>query len=316
MHKGTITYHFSDNLGDYIQTLAASKLLGAGPYTHCDREQLHTYQGPEVALLMNGWFMANPKHWPPAPGIRPLLLSMHVNPTAAAGMLSGKGLEYFKKHGPVGCRDHYTLRLLQQKGISAYFSGCLTLTLQRSDWVPKNTPRKGILVLSALDRLLPNRKALWQQKKFVQWGIQTLKYPFKLRQAQKAQNHLQHFLAKQSKPISYASQIVPTPLEDNAAYFEAASEQLKKIASAELVITSRIHTALPAVALGTPVVFLADGLQHPNQMSRLEGLTDLFPVCTAQNLDTPAIEALQPTQKYRAIAGDIRETVAAFLKSF
>ena len=109
---------------------------------------------------------------------------------------------------------------------------------------------------------------------------------------------------------------MPTPLEDNAAYFEAASEQLKKIASAELVITSRIHTALPAVALGTPVVFLADGLQHPNQMSRLEGLTDLFPVCTAQNLDTPAIEALQPTQKHRAIAADIREAVAAFLKSF
>ena len=101
MHKGTITYHFSDNLGDYIQTLAASKLLGPGPYTHCDREQLHAYHGPEVALLMNGWFMANPKHWPPAQGIRPLMLSMHVNPTAAAGMLTGKGLEYFKKHGQV-----------------------------------------------------------------------------------------------------------------------------------------------------------------------------------------------------------------------
>lgn len=315
MHKGTITYHFSDNLGDYIQTLAATKLLGPGPYTHCDREQLHTYDGPDVALLMNGWFMANPKHWPPAPGIRPLMLSMHINPTAEATMLSGKGIEYFKKHSPIGCRDHYTLRLLQQKGIPAYFSGCLTLTLQRSDWVPKNTPRKGILVLSALDRLLPNRKALWQQKKFVQWGVQTLKSPFKKRQAQRAQHYLQHFLTKQSKPISYASQIVPVPLENNAAYFEAASEQLKKIGSAELVITSRIHTALPAVALGTPVVFLADGLQHPNQMSRLEGLTNMFTVCTAQNLATRSFEELQPSQKHMAIADRIREEVAAFLKS-
>ena len=315
MHKGTITYNFSDNLGDYIQTLAASKLLGSGPYTHCDREQLHTYDGPEVALLMNGWFMANPKHWPPAPGIRPLMLSMHVNPTAEATMLSGEGLEYFKKHGPVGCRDHYTLRQLQQKGIPAYFSGCLTLTLQRSDWVPKNTARKGILVLSALDRLLPNRKALWQQKKFVQWGIQTLKSPLKKQQSQRAQNNLQRFLAKQSQPISYASQIVPTPLKNNAAYFEAASEQLKKIASAELVITSRIHTALPAVALGTPVVFLSDGLQHPNQMSRLEGLTNLFTLCTAQDLATRSFEALQPTQEHVAIAERIREAVAVFLKS-
>ena len=97
------------------------------------------------------------------------------------------------------------------------------------DWVPKNTPRKGILVLSALDRLLPNRKALWQQKKFVQWGIQTLKYPFKLRQAQKAQNHLQHFLAKQSKPISYASQIVPTPWKTMPPILRLLPNSLKKL---------------------------------------------------------------------------------------
>ena len=36
---------------------------------------------------------------------------------------------------------------------------------------------------------------------------------------------------------------------------EFAEQHLKYIANAKLVITSRIHSALPAVAFGTPVYF-------------------------------------------------------------
>ena len=49
-------------------------------------------------------------------------------------------------------------------------------------------------------------------------------------------------------------------------------------------------------------------------MSRLEGLTDLFPVCTAQNLNTRAIEAFNPPKSTGAIAADIREAVAGIFK--
>ena len=41
-----------------------------------------------------------------------------------------------------------------------------------------------------------------------------------------------------------------------------------------MVITSRIHT-IPAVAFGTPVLFISDGLEHINQKSRLQGM-ELF----------------------------------------
>jgi hypothetical protein len=314
MNKGTITYHFSDNLGDYIQTLAAEQLLGTGPFEHCDREQLHTYSGDGVALLTNGWFMAHPTHWPPASKIHPLLISMHINPTAEAQMLNAAGVNYLKTHGPVGCRDFHTLNVLKEKGVPAYFSGCLTLTLKRSDWVPKGTPRNGILVLSALDRLLPNLNTLWKEKNYKQWLLQLLKFPRKRKRAQKAQKALMHFLEQQQQPITYASQIVERPFSSNSAYFTAARQQLEKIATAAVVITSRIHTALPAVALGTPVVFLVDGLQHPNQMSRLEGLTHLFTVCTSSELATLSLEHLKATEKHLPIAKKIEAKVAAFFK--
>ena len=51
-------------------------------------------------------------------------------------MLSDKAIRYFKsyteKYGPVGARDKETERLFKSKGIPAYFSGCLTLTLDKS----------------------------------------------------------------------------------------------------------------------------------------------------------------------------------------
>src|SRR5690606_35429742 len=53
----------------------------------------------------------------------------HMNNTAAPFMLSEKGIAYLKKHEPIGCRDQFTADTLKAKGIDAYFSGCLTLTL-------------------------------------------------------------------------------------------------------------------------------------------------------------------------------------------
>ena len=57
--------------------------------------------------------------------------------------------------------------------------------------------------------------------------------------------------------------------------FAIGEEILKKYASAKLVITSRIHAALPCLALGTPVLFVTDGLEKESiHTSRLKGTID------------------------------------------
>jgi hypothetical protein len=50
---------------------------------------------------------------------------------------------------------------------------------------------------------------------------------------------------------------------------------LKRYATAKLVITSRIHCALPCLALGTPVIFI-NAFDSFVDSCRFEGLLNLF----------------------------------------
>ena len=66
------------------------------------------------------------------------------------------------------------------------------------------------------------------------------------------------------------------------ARFSAAFELLESYSLAKVVITQRIHTALPCVAMGVPVIFInakdmpGGGGNNKGQSSRVAGLTDLF----------------------------------------
>ena len=66
---------------------------------------------------------------------------------------------------------------------------------------------------------------------------------------------------------------------------------LQKIAESKIIITSRIHSALPALAMGLKVIFIKEGLEHNNHKMRLSGLENYFnTVCFNDffmiNLDT------------------------------
>lgn len=91
---------------------------------------------------MNGWYMHGVDtflgsdgelDWPPPDNIVPMFISLHV---AEKRLLHDKYLDYWKKHQPIGCRDTATLEMFKQSGIDAYFSGCLTLTIDFFKWNP------------------------------------------------------------------------------------------------------------------------------------------------------------------------------------
>ena len=54
-----------------------------------------------------------------------------------------------------------------------------------------------------------------------------------------------------------------------------AESLLKKYARAKLVITSRIHCALPCLAMGTPVIFV-NGFDSFVDSCRFDGILELF----------------------------------------
>jgi hypothetical protein len=116
--------------GDYIQSLAGETFFKVID-EYIDREKLAEYKsnGEKIRVIMNAWYMWFPQKWPPSEDIVPLLISMHISPLVSTEMLSLAGINYLKKHGPVGCRDKGTEMLLKQYNIPCYFSGCLTLAL-------------------------------------------------------------------------------------------------------------------------------------------------------------------------------------------
>lgn len=81
-------------------------------------------------LLAFGWYMHRQFgvkfDMPFNPRLRPIFVSFHVN---APAFLTDGVIDYLKKYAPVGCRDWNTVHLLQSAGVPAFFSGCLTTTV-------------------------------------------------------------------------------------------------------------------------------------------------------------------------------------------
>ena len=307
-----LSYPNSNNLGDFIQSEAAKQYLKNKIVKQIDREQLHSYDGTKVHMFMNGWFMENPNNWPPSKKINPLFLSFHLNPTSKKKMLSQKGVNFLKKHQPIGCRDIYTQKILSDCGVETYFSSCLTLTLRRNNFVKKNTRRQGILVVSPMERLISeNFSASSFSLEKVLNKIKTLK---KKRQYLKGMKRLNFFLSRQKEPVYFKSQLVdPLEFSENERSNKAI-KQLRDIAKAKLLITSRIHSALPAVAFGTPVLFISDGLDHINQKSRLQGMEPFFPILNSKDLIKWTFKWPNPTKSHLPLVKKLEKQITLFIK--
>lgn len=309
-------YPNSNNIGDFIQSIAASQWIGSKEVLSIDRDQLHRYNGPKVKLIMNGWFMEEPQNWPPSDQIIPLFTSFHLNPTAEKEMLTPQGIRYLKTREPIGCRDLYTQNTLKKQGIQTYFSGCLTLSLKRENFIKNKQERKGILVISPLERLLPQQESPKKSglKHQLLSALQLIKQPIKRAKYGKAMKLLQAYLSQTDEEIQYCSQLMDPEVHTEKERKGAALVQLKRIAKAKLVVTSRIHSALPAVAFGTPVLFLSDGLEHPNQKSRLQGMESFFRSLTSRELENKQFEIPELKTVSKDILDRFKMELSAFLK--
>lgn len=257
------------NVGDNIQSLAAKQFLPKVD-EYVNREKLGEYKGEPIKMILNGWFTHNATNWVPSDNIIPLFVSFHMNNTAAPLMLSDKGVTYLKKNQPIGCRDIYTVKILEAKGIEAYFSGCLTLTLD-SYKVKDEERTDKIYIVDPLYGYTTSRKVFRNYKTFLR-SIQN----GKIWELRKRNKHLKNFISKDLlENAIYVNQEPPANTYTHEQKFEMAEKLLHDYARARLVITSRIHCALPCLAMGTPVIFI-NGFETFTDSSRFEGIIELF----------------------------------------
>lgn len=272
MKYGLFTYDENKkffNVGDNIQSLAAKQFLPQVD-TFINREHLADYKGDKMKVIMNGWFTHNYNNWLPSADIEPLFISFHVNNTAAPYMLSEKAVAYLKTHEPIGCCDEFTVETLKAKGINAYFSGCLTLTLD-SYKVDDTLRGDDIYIVDPLYSYPTWEKVTYDWKRVIR-SIQNGDF-FK---TGKQQQHLRKFIDEELlKTAKFINQEPPANTYTDAQKFAMAEDLLHKYAKAKLVITSRIHCALPCLALGTPVIFV-NGFDSFVDSCRFEGILELF----------------------------------------
>jgi len=117
---------FSVNLGDYMQTLAMRAMwrrLGVSDdeVIAVDRDGLAEYDGPEVLLPLNAVLYERSLPLPPA--IRPVMVGVNAKKSVI-----DRHRDFFARHAPIGCRDTATAGHLNEIGIDAFVTGCLTLS--------------------------------------------------------------------------------------------------------------------------------------------------------------------------------------------
>lgn len=308
------------NVGDNVQSLAAKQYLPQVDQ-FLNRETLADYKGEKIKLIMNGWFTHNIHNWVPSEDIIPLFVSFHINNTAAPHMLSENGIAYLKKHEPIGCRDQFSVDTLKAKGIDAYFTGCLTLTLDNYK-VDDSQRTDEIYIVDPLYSYPTYEKVTYDYKRFLR-SIQNGNL-FKIGKKQK---HIKNFIDSDLlKKAIYINQEPPAKTYTDAQKFEMAEAILKKYAKAKLVITSRIHCALPCLAMGTPVIFV-NGFDSFVDSCRFDGILDLFNridvnTKTGEYTSNFSLEGkitsstiVKNLEKHHALAEPLKEKCKAFIAS-
>lgn len=255
MKFGLLAHKDSGNVGDHIQSLAARQFL---PRVDCivEREHLHeaANAGP-IKVIMNGWWMKHPEHWPPPPNIIPLFVSFHVTTgPARAAMLSENSLEYLRRHEPIGCRDHSTMEFLRDAGIDSYFSGCLTMTFPRR----QREMAGEVLFVDAF------RGHFFESLQTAQRGLEGKLWAHRAadgagERRRIADHKLLARIAGMPEDWCVAARQASAVISRDTSQdtkFDQATSLLEQYANAKVIVTSRLHAVLPATAMGVPCMFV------------------------------------------------------------
>jgi lipopolysaccharide biosynthesis glycosyltransferase len=191
-------------------------------------------------LVAFGWYMHSTfggnYDFPFNENINPIFISFHIQHRK---MLTPAAISYLQAHGPIGCRDWTTTYLLLNVGVDAFFSGCLTTTVdaffphtQTETKMPSAISRTAIVDTPVPDALI------------TQPGV--------------------------VKMTQVSEDICRAGIKENIF---SAVHLLEEYRTYHTIITSRLHCYLPAVSLGCNVEFT------PSRLSdvRFDGLLGMKP---------------------------------------
>lgn len=232
------------NLGDYYIAYGVKQIyeemgIPEEDIILVDQYSLTDYDGEYVVVPMAGFFDAFTQiRWLPlSPKIIPVYIGFHC--------VDEKSLRLFsenKRYEPIGCRDEETMNRLRKNGIQAYVSGCTSLCINRRE---KKTTQTKVFVVEADEEVY-----------------------------QYIPSEIKNDMVEIIHKVNDFRQM--DPREAEKIEIKLAEETFVRYRDeARLVITSKMHCALPCVALGIPVIFVL-----PRYDCRWSGMDKLVHVYT------------------------------------
>jgi lipopolysaccharide biosynthesis glycosyltransferase len=271
-----------DGLGDLVTSLQGRvdpelRIDGVDANVHLMPVSRDFSEGEDIPentwMVAFGWHMHSlfelrfglPYH----PNLNPVFVSFHLNTIEA---LTPETIEYLKAHGPIGCRDWTTVDLLLSAGIDAFFTGCLSTTVNaifpKIDDVEREQPGAVAVIDAPVAGVKANRpieKLTHRDPRYREAGL----------------------------------------VEGTRLAVELLENYQRRY---HRIVTSRLHSYLPAVSLGVPVTF------KPRRIGdvRFDGLLGMTPDAPEVTAMRDGIRQLLAATFERIFAGAGRDQVYAY----
>ena len=210
------------NMGDVLMPLSINHIyekMGITPdeVVRINYRELSSYDGEVVLLPIVSAIMGYPdgKH---ITCWSPSIIPVFLSLNIVSQTLSKEDICYLKKYAPIGCRDHHTYSVMCKYDIPAYVNGCMTLTMRFQE--REKRKESDVLWVDVPDRLKEH-------------------IPLEYKKQKKEYSQIRTIMGKNDTEI------------ENMVY----EAYLEYIRDAKLVITSRMHCAIPCIMAGVPVIF-------------------------------------------------------------
>lgn len=224
------------NLGDNIQSIAMDSiyqqlLISSKDIRYIKRDFGDQYQGDSVNLVLYTEFAKENV-------ARRMRLSKDINIKGIMSSVFYDSFEVLEKvypnlkstlkgFEPIGARDERTKEYLLKEGIRAYLTGCFTVCFPRRKTKPLKEKVFFVDTPEELEPFIPDK--IRENSEYLSHAIPIMKYP--------------------------------VDKNENQRLDEQARQLLKRYEmEATLVVTGRLHAAIPCLAFGIPVILTCNNL--------------------------------------------------------
>lgn len=260
LRYGTLTYNIRRrallasrnpgmNLGDEMQGLAGLQFM---PYLDAlvERDEFglifptQDIKSPmqnRTLVFANAWYGSSTKTWPPPDYIDPVLVAIHTESDRATISKFNQSMLWMRKQWPVGVRDVATMEYFTSQGVPAFVSNCMTTTIV--PLCPERNHNTKVLTIDLGDGF--SSSGLVPSDEVVE-----------------SASHKSLDQVVNDSPI---------------LRYKGAFKMLRLYAcDTKVVLTNRLHSALPTAASGTPVMWVKGrGLPGGGVASRVK---DYYPL--------------------------------------